>query len=185
MMPWRQERDGVPPWNELPKCHCGFRAWLQVCEDNRPRRKRGCRFFKCPDNEDNFMACTLMEWIDALWPRQLETKAQYYGRMEAAQDTACAVRLEEERRVRQREIRLKGKVDQLQRRREELGAREATLKRQEEEFEARQAQLLEEEERQKKMKQQEAESSSKTSSKGKLPRFTQYNVTCPPPIYIT
>nr|TKW31247.1 hypothetical protein SEVIR_2G092900v2 [Setaria viridis] len=135
MSSWRQERDGVPPWNERLKCHCGFHAWLQVCEDNKPNGKRGCRFFKCPDIDDNFVACTFMEWIDTRpirgephWPRQLETKAQYYGRMEAARDVARAPRLEEERHVHQREICLKGKVDQLRRQHEELGAREVALK---------------------------------------------------------
>ncbi|RCV20420.1 hypothetical protein SETIT_4G054400v2 [Setaria italica] len=146
---------------EHPECHCGFRVWLQVWEDRVPRGKKGCRYFKCPDIDDDFKACTFMEWIDTrplgevgIIPVVLETKVQYYGRLEAARDTTCLARLEQERRIHQQQI-------------------QAALKWQEEEFEARQAQLLQEEEQQKKMKKQEGECSSKTARMGKLPRFTQ------------
>ena len=54
MSSWREEQNGVPPWNECPKCHCGFRAWLQVWEDDTPRGKKGCRYFKCPNIDDDF-----------------------------------------------------------------------------------------------------------------------------------
>nr|TKW16043.1 hypothetical protein SEVIR_5G273800v2 [Setaria viridis] len=170
-----REQNRVPPWNERPKCHCGFRACLQVWEDRIPRGKKGYRYFKCPDIDDDFKACTFMEWINIrplrevpIIPVVLETKGQYYGRLEAARDAARAARLEQERRIHQQQIRLKGKEDELQRRRDQLGAREVALKQQEEEFETRQAQLLQEEERRKKMKKQGAECSSKTTRKGKL-----------------
>lgn len=48
-----------------------------------------------------------------IWLVVLETKPQCYGRMEAARDATRAARLEEERRVRQQQIRLKGKEDEL------------------------------------------------------------------------
>nr|TKV94944.1 hypothetical protein SEVIR_9G329300v2 [Setaria viridis] len=137
MSSWRDEQNGIPPWNERPKCHCGFHAWLQVWEDRVPRGKKAYRYFKCPTIDDDFKACTFMEWIDTRPLEEvgiilvvLETKAQYYGRLEAAQDVK-------------------------------------------EEFKARQAQLLQKEEQQKKMNKQEAECSSKTARKGKLPQFTQ------------
>ncbi|RCV17089.1 hypothetical protein SETIT_3G191600v2 [Setaria italica] len=155
MSSWRDEQNRIPPWNEHPKCHCGFRVWLQVWEDRVPRGKKGCRYFKCPDIDDDFKACTFMEWIDT---RPLGE---------------VGIIPMQERRIRQQQIHLKSTEDDLQRQRNQLGAREAALKRQEEEFETRQAQLLQEEERQKKMKKEEGECSSKTTRMGKLPRFTQ------------
>nr|TKW15832.1 hypothetical protein SEVIR_5G213600v2 [Setaria viridis] len=156
MSSWRDEQNGIPPWNERPKCHCGFCAWLQVWEDRVSRRKKGCRYFKCPGIDDDFkVTCTFIEWIDTrplgevgIIPVVLETKAQYYGRLEAARDEACLARLEQERCICQQQIHLKGKEDELQRQRDQL------------------------EERQKKMKKQEVECSTKIARKGKLPRFT-------------
>ncbi|RCV29747.1 hypothetical protein SETIT_6G037300v2 [Setaria italica] len=180
MSSWRDDQNGIPLWNEHPKCHCGFRASLQVWEDRLPRGKKGCRYFKCPNIDYDFKACTFMEWIDTRLLREvgiilveLETKGQYHARHTEARETACLARLEQERRICQQQIRLKGKEDELQRQREQLGAREAALKRQEEEFEARQAQLLHEDERQKNMKKQDGECSSKKVRMGKLSRFTQ------------
>nr|TKW32474.1 hypothetical protein SEVIR_2G170600v2 [Setaria viridis] len=162
------EQNGIPPCNERPKCHCGFRAWLQVWEDQVPRGKKGCRYFKCPDIDDDFKACTFMEWIDIrplgevpIIPVVLETKAQYYSWLEAARDAARAARLEQERCLRQQQIRLKGKED------DQLGAREVALKQQEEEFKACKAQLLHEDE------EAGGRMFLQNSEEGETSRFTQ------------
>ncbi|KAF8661748.1 hypothetical protein HU200_056700 [Digitaria exilis] len=157
MSTWRDDRNAIPPWNERPKCHCGFRTWLQVWDEPLPQGKKGCRFFKCPDIDDDFKACTFMQWVDT---RPLG-----------------AVRPipEHERRVRQQQIRLKGKEDELKRRRAQLGEREATLKIQEEQFQAREADLKREEEKQKHRYKEAGQSSTTDGRKGKekFLRFTQ------------
>ena len=104
---------------------------------------------------------------------QVETKGQYNVRHADAREAARLARLQQERRVRQQQIRLKGKEDELQRRREQLGAREAALKQQEQEFEDRKAQLEQEQQRLKNRNQHEGGSSADPARKGKLPRFTQ------------
>nr|TKW10332.1 hypothetical protein SEVIR_6G157200v2 [Setaria viridis] len=163
MSSWRDDQHGIPPWNERPKCHCGFRAWLQVWDDRLPRGKKGCRYFKYPDIDDDFKACTFMEWIDTrsleevgIILHQLETKGQYYARHTETREAARLAWLEQERCIHQQQIR----------------AQEVALKRQEEKFKARQAQLLQEEEQHENMKKQDGECSSKKARTGKLPQFT-------------
>ena len=75
------------------------------------------------------------------------------------------IREEQEQRVRVEQIRLKGKEDDLARRREQLSMREATIKRQEQEFKIREAAL--------KNKKDAAEPFSGRDRKGKQPRCTQ------------
>ncbi|KAF8723292.1 hypothetical protein HU200_021810 [Digitaria exilis] len=120
MSTWRDDPNAIPPWNERPKCHCGFRTWLQVWTDPLPQGKKGCRFFKCPDIDDDFKACTFMQWIDTrplgrVSLNEVETKGQYYARHTQAREEARLAREEQERRVRQQQIRLKGKEDELKR----------------------------------------------------------------------
>ncbi|KAF8673129.1 hypothetical protein HU200_048676 [Digitaria exilis] len=157
MSTWRDDPNAIPPWNERPKCHCGFRTWLQVWTDPLPQGKKGCRFFKCPDIDDDFKACTFMQWIDT---RPL-------GRV--------SLKEEQERRVRQQQIHLKGKEDELKRRRAELGQREAALKIQEEQFQAREAQFKREAEEQKNRYKEPAQSSTSDgrNKKEKFLRSTQ------------
>ncbi|KAF8697881.1 hypothetical protein HU200_035375 [Digitaria exilis] len=157
MSTWRDDPNAIPPWNERPKCHCGFRTWLQVWTDPLPQGKKGCRFFKCPDIDDDFKACTFMQWIDT---RPL-------GRV--------SLKEEQERRVRQQQIRLKGKEDELKRRRAELDQREAALKIQEKQFQAREAQFKREADEQKSRYKEPAQSSitDERNKKGKFLRFTQ------------
>lgn len=95
-----------------------------------------------------------MQWVDTrpigeVQFHQVETKGQYYARHTQAREEARLAREEQERRVRQQQIRLKGKEDELKRRRAQLGEREAALKIQEEEFQAREARLKREEDEQK------------------------------------
>jgi len=127
-------------------------------------------------------SCTFREWIDTSCAdpgivRQVETKGQYYVRMGEAREAARHALEEQERRIRQQLIRLKGKEDELSRRREALGAREAALKRQEGEFEARQAQLRMEDERQTSKKSQDGqrsqfgENTAKKTKEGKISKF--------------
>lgn len=124
-------------------------------------------------------ACTFIEWIDTKPPRgvlvrrDIETKGQYYSRMEENRELERLARLAQERRVRQEQIRLKGKEDELQRRRETLGVREAALKRQEEDFVAREARLRQAEGRNKARNKESGEPSSERAKKGKYPRCTQ------------
>ena len=75
------------------------------------------------------------------------------------------IREEQERRVRVDQIRLKGKEDDLARRREQLSMREAAIKRQEQELKIREAAL--------KNKKDAAEPSLGRDRKGKQPRCTQ------------
>ncbi|KAF8664446.1 hypothetical protein HU200_054618 [Digitaria exilis] len=82
-------------------------------------------------------------------PEQVENKSQHYARLTQAREEARLAREEHARRVRQQQIRLKGKEDELKRRRAQLGKREAALKIQEEQFQAREADLKREEEKQK------------------------------------
>ena len=70
----------------------------------------------------------------------------------------------QERRVRVDQILLKGKEDELARRREKLSLREAAIKRQEQELKFREAAL--------KNKKDAAEPSSGRNRKGKQPRCT-------------
>ncbi|KAF8769434.1 hypothetical protein HU200_006463 [Digitaria exilis] len=91
MSTWRDDRNAIPPWNERPKCHCGFRTWLQVWDEPLPQGKKGCRFFECPDIDDDFKACTFMQWVDTRplgavrpIPEQVENKSQYYARLTQA-----------------------------------------------------------------------------------------------------
>lgn len=127
----------------------------------------------------NMQACTFVEWIDnrpnpdGLRPRELESKSQYLSRMQEARESKRQARLEQERRVRQEQIRLKGKEDELQRRRATLGGREAALKRQEDEFEAREARLRQTEESRKARNNEAGQPSSERARKGKYPRCTQ------------
>ena len=118
-----------------------------------------------------------MQWIDQtplgseILITQLETKNRYFCRMSEAREAARQARQDHERLVRQQEIRLKGKEDELTRRRQVLGAREAALKRQEEEFEAREAQLRQQRDA-KKNKQYHDEGTS--SSKTNFPKFIRF-----------
>ncbi|KAF8729849.1 hypothetical protein HU200_017306 [Digitaria exilis] len=157
MSTWRDDRNVIPPWNERPKCHCGFRTWLQVWDEPLPRGKKGCRFFKCPDIDDDFKACTFMQWVDT---RPL-------GEVRAIP--------EHKRRVRQQQIRLKDKEDELKRQRAHLGEREAALKIQEEQFQAHEADLKREEEKQKHRYKEAGQYSTTDGRKGKVKflRFTQ------------
>ena len=75
------------------------------------------------------------------------------------------IREEQEWRVRVDQIRLKGKEDDLARRREQLSMREAAIKRQEQELKIREAAL--------KNKKDAVEPSSGRNRKGKQPRCTQ------------
>jgi len=70
------------------------------------------------------------------------------------------IREEQERRVRVDQIRLKGKEDDLARRREQLSMREAAIKRQEQELKVREQENV-------------AEPSLGRDRKGKQPRCTQ------------
>ena len=203
MCAWRDDLNGVPTWDERPKCRCGFHCWLQVCDDVLKPTKLGCRFFRCPDIDDDFkvflshifylfqvlpsfytyflhlQACTFVEWIDTMPPRgvsvlrDIETKGQYYSRMEQARELERLARLARERRVRQEQIRLKGKEDELQRRRETLGVREAALKQQEEKFVTREARLRHAEDLAKTYTKEAGESSSGRTKKPKNFRSTQ------------
>ncbi|KAF8695528.1 hypothetical protein HU200_037372 [Digitaria exilis] len=157
MSTWRDDRNGIPPWKERPKCHCGYRTWLQVWTDPLPQGKQGCRFFKCPDIDDDFKACTFKQWVDT----------RPVGGIQFHQ--------EQERRVRQQQSRLKAKEDELTRRRAQLGEREAALKIQEEQLQAREAKLKMEEEAQKIRNKEPAQSSTSDgrNKKGKFLRFTQ------------
>ena len=74
-------------------------------------------------------ACTFMEWIDTrplgeepFIIHQVENKGQYYARLTEAREVVRLARLEQERRIHHQQIHLKGKEDELQRRREQLGA---------------------------------------------------------------
>ncbi|KAF8739208.1 hypothetical protein HU200_013930 [Digitaria exilis] len=163
MSTWRDDRNAIPPWNERPKCHCGFRTWLQVWDEPLPQGKKGCRFFKCADIDDDFKACTFMQWVDTRplgavrpIPEQVENKSQYYARLTQAREEACLAREEHERRVRQQQIR-------------------AALKIQEEQFQAREADLKREEEKQKHRYKEAGQSSTTDGRKGKekFLRFTQ------------
>ena len=117
-----------------------------------------------------------MEWVDRVppaWPNnravEVENKGQYFVKMTQAREVERQMRLEQERRVRVDQIRLKGKEDELQRRREQLSLREAAIKRQEEELQAREAALKTKSDR----KKDAAEPSSRRDKKGKQPRYTQ------------
>ncbi|KAF8652051.1 hypothetical protein HU200_062995 [Digitaria exilis] len=161
MSTWRDDPNAIPPWNERPKCHCGFRTWLQVWTDPLPQGKQGCRFLKCPNIDDDFKACTFMQWIDTrplgrVRFHQVETKGQYHARHTQAREEARLAREEQERRVRQQQ-------------------REAALKIQEEQFQAREAQLKREEDELKNRYKEPAQSSTSDgrNKKGKFLRFTQ------------
>ncbi|CAO2177849.1 unnamed protein product [Urochloa humidicola] len=107
MSSWKDDRKGIPPWNERPKCYCGFRAWLQVWDDTIPTHKYGCRYFKCPDIDDDFKACTFIQWVDTspvprpVSPTQVESKGQYNIRHADAREAARLAREEQERCIRQ------------------------------------------------------------------------------------
>ena len=103
-------------------------------------------------------------WLGNL-PQEVETKGQYYVKMTQEREMVHKIREEQERRVRVDQIRLKGKEDDLARRREQLSMREAAIKRQEQELKIREAVL--------KNKKDAAEPSSERDRKGKQPRCTQ------------
>ncbi|KAF8670861.1 hypothetical protein HU200_050125 [Digitaria exilis] len=115
----------------------------------------------CPDIDDDFKACTFMQWIDTrplgrLLFHQVGTKGQYYAKHTQAREEARLSREEQERRVRQQQ-------------------REAALKIQEEQFQAREAQLKREADEQKNWYKEPAQSSTSDgrNKKGKFLRFTQ------------
>ena len=99
---------------------------------------------------------------------EVENKGQYFVKMTQACELERQMWHEQERRLRVYQIRLKGKMDELARRREQLSLREAAIKHQEEEFQAREATLKNKSDR----KKGAAEQYSRCESKGKQPRYT-------------
>ncbi|WVZ69581.1 hypothetical protein U9M48_018349 [Paspalum notatum var. saurae] len=118
------------------------------------------------------------QWIDTrsapAWPRRIpqeaETKGRYMVRMDEAREAERQARLERERQLRQQQICLDGKDKQLNRRRDDLVAREIELKRREDELKRRQDLLRAAEQR---GATNHGGSSSKGDRKGKNIRFTQ------------
>ena len=98
-------------------------------------------------------------------PQEVETKGQYYVKMTQEREMVRKIREEQERRVRVDQIHLKGKEDDLARRREQLSMREAAIKRQEQELKIWEAAL--------KNKKDAAEPSLGHDRKRKQPRCTQ------------
>ncbi|KAF8701353.1 hypothetical protein HU200_033683 [Digitaria exilis] len=91
-----------------------------------------------------------------------------------AREEARLAREEHERQVRQQQIHLNGKEDELKRWRAQLGEREVALKIQEEQFQDREADLKREEEKQKHRYKEAGQSSTTDGRKGKekFLRFT-------------
>ncbi|KAJ1273741.1 hypothetical protein BS78_05G007400, partial [Paspalum vaginatum] len=168
---------GVPLWSERPRCRCGSRAWMVTIMDISDRNY-GRRCFKCPDLDNDFMPCTFLEWIDTnsapAWPRRVpvetETKGRYMVRMDEVREAERQAILERERQLRQQQIRLDGKDKPLNRRRDDLVAREIELKRREDDLKRRQDLLSAAEQRD---TNYHGTSSSKEDRKGKNLRFTQ------------
>jgi len=133
-----------------------------------------CLFVNAIKHSSIFQACTFLEWVDKrplqeldILKTQVETKMRYRIRLEEAREAARLARVEQERRVHQQELRVKGKEAQLKHRREKLSEQEAALQMQEEEYKDRQAQLRKQEEEERKKFKEHGQSSSSDPRKGK------------------
>jgi hypothetical protein len=59
---WRTDPTQLPEWRERPKCHYGFRTIMSVLyEDGH----YGCRYFTCPDLDDDFMVRTTTKSLNS------------------------------------------------------------------------------------------------------------------------
>jgi len=199
MSSWKSDPFEVSDWRERPKCHCVFRMILCVWTDRLPRDKYKCRYFTCPDLDDDFMVTTITKsfishyrlstWFMTSTSTHVALQVHWMGGSGAADMATLTPNGGGKQRtilcqddsglwVRTTDVAwARAAIEGVSNPSEgqdgwackEAGAVKSTWSNQEEEFQAREATLKNKSDR----KKGAAEQSSRCLSKGKQPRYTQ------------